>query len=163
MRLPAGVGFFAIDTIWGVMGPDPESVGASGPLRAGIDVAARFSRRQVLRGGVVALGGVAGLGLLDPSKVFASAFAPPQPIPGGFDLNFNLVPSGAFVHVLPPSVGLEMSTITDFNGVIGASETQGTAQGSDNTTYSFDCDMRFMRGAYVGVDGRVHNGSFGFI
>jgi hypothetical protein len=113
--------------------------------------------------GAVALAGVAGLGLVDPSSVLGSAFSPPAPIPGGFDLNFNIVPSGAFIHVIPPSVGLEMSSITDFNGVIGGSETQGTAQGSDGTRYSFDCDMRFMRGAYVGVDGRLHNGSFGFI
>jgi hypothetical protein len=42
----------------------------------------------------------------------------------------------------------------------GASETQGTDRGSDGTSYSFDCDMRFMRGAYVGVDGRFYNGSF---
>jgi hypothetical protein len=111
----------------------------------------------------IALAGVAGLGLVDPSSVFGSAFSPPAPIPGGFDVNFNPVPSGAVIHVLPPSVGSEMSSITDFNGVIGASETQGTAQGSDDTTYSFDCDMRFMRGAYVGLDGRMHNGSFGFI
>ena len=89
--------------------------------------------------------------------------AAPRPIPGGFDKSFNAVPSGAFVHVLPPSVGSEMSTITDFNGVVGASETQGTAHGSDGTAYSFDCDMRFMRGVYVGLDGRLHNASFGFI
>jgi hypothetical protein len=56
-----------------------------------------------------------------------------------------------------------MSTITDFNGVVGASETRGIAHGSDGTTYSFDCDMRFMRGMYVGLDGRHHDGSFGFI
>jgi hypothetical protein len=117
----------------------------------------------MLQRSAVALAGVAGLGLVDPGSVFGSAFSPAAPIPGGFDLNFNIVPSGAAIHVLPPSVGYEMSSITDFNGVIGGSETQGTAQGSDGTTYSFDCDMRFMRGAYVGVDGRLHNGSFGFI
>jgi hypothetical protein len=109
------------------------------------------------------LGGVAGLGLVDPSLVFASAVAAPRPIPGGFDTNFNPVPEGAFIHVLPPSVGFEMSTITDFNGVIGASESQGSARGSDGSTYDFDCDMRFMRGVYVGLDGRKHNASFGFI
>jgi len=163
LRLPRRLEFVAIDTIWGVMGPDPESVGTRGRPAAGTGIAARLSRRQVLRRGAVAFGGVAGLGLLDPSELFGSAFATPRPIPGGFDLNFNIVPSGAFIHVIPPSVGLEMSSITDFNGVIGGSETQGTARGSDGTRYSFDCDMRFMRGAYVGVDGRLHNGSFGFI
>jgi hypothetical protein len=61
----------------------------------------------------------------------------------------------ALLHLLPPGIGFEMSTITDFNGVIGGSETRGTARGSDGTKYSFDTDMRFMRGVYVGLDGRV--------
>ena len=56
-----------------------------------------------------------------------------------------------------------MATITDFKGVVGGSETRGTAQGSDGTSYTFDCDMRFMEGLYVGLDGRPHLGSFGFI
>jgi hypothetical protein len=128
-----------------------------------LDSAARFSRRQVLQRGAIALGGIAGVGLLDPSSVFGKATAAPRPIPGGFDQNFNLVPSGAFIHVLPPGIGFEMSTITDFNGVVGGSETRGTAHDSDGNQYSFDCDMRFMRGVYVGLDGRLHNGSFGFI
>jgi hypothetical protein len=116
-----------------------------------------------LQTSAVALGGLAGLRLLDPSAVFGSAVAAPRPIPGGFDQSFNLVPSGAFIHVLPPGIGFEMSSITDFDGVIGASETRGTAHGSDGTRYGFDCDMRFMRGTYVGLDGRLHHGSFGFI
>jgi hypothetical protein len=157
------LGFVTINTIWGVMGPDPEYVGTSLTPLGGDGFTVRVSRRQLLQRSAVALGGIAGLGLLDPSSVLGSVAAAPRPIPGGFDLNFNPVPSDPFVHVLVPSVGFEMSTITDFNGVIGASETQGTAQSSDGSQYSFDCDMRFMRGAYVGLDGRTHNGSFGFI
>jgi hypothetical protein len=145
------------------MRPDREILGVGAWPPPADGAARRLSRRQLLQRSALALGGIAGLGLLDPSSVFGSTFSPPAPIPGGFDLNFNLVSSDPFVHVLVPSVGFEMSTITDFNGVIGASETQGTAQGSDGSQYSFDCDMRFMRGAYVGLDGRMHNGSFGFI
>ena len=145
------------------MGSYRGRLGVSDQLSLRDQVAARFSRRELLQRSAVALGGVAGLGLLDPSSVFGSAVSAPRPIPGGFDTSFNPVPSGAFVHVLPPSIEFEMSTITDFNGVIGASETQGAAQGSDGTPYSFDCDMRFMRGVYVGLDGRLHNASFGFI
>jgi len=147
----------------GAMGSDwtDVGVGEQSSLRDGADM--WLSRRQLLHRSALALGGVAGLGLLDPSRVLGSVAAAPRPIPGGFDLSFNPVPSGAFIHVLPPSVGFEMSSITDFNGVIGASETQGTARGSDGTRYDFDCDMRFMRGAYVGLDRRLHNGSFGFI
>jgi len=153
--------FVTIDTNGGVMGPGPEHDGSR--LLAGMGFPARFSRRQLLRRGAVAVGGLAGLGLIDPNVVLGSAFAPPAPIPGGFDTSFNIVPEGAFIHVLAPSVGSEMSSITDFNGVIGASETQGSAVGTDGSTYDFDCDMRFMRGVYVGLDGRNHNASFAFI
>jgi hypothetical protein len=116
----------------------------------------------LLARGAVAFGGAAGLGLLDPRWAWgAGASAAPRPIPGGLSLTTGtFVPSGADLHVLSPGIGFEMSTITDFNGVIGGSETRGTA---NNQTYSFDCDMRFMRGVYVGLDGRPHNASFGFI
>jgi hypothetical protein len=56
-----------------------------------------------------------------------------------------------------------MSTITDFNGAIGAAEIRGTAHGSDGTSYDFDADMRFMRGTYVGLDGGRRVGAFGFV
>ena len=70
---------------------------------------------------------------------------------------------GDVIHILPPAIGFEMATITDFNGVIAAAEIQGTAQGTDGTQYTFDTDMRFMQGTYVGMDGRRYRGAFGFI
>jgi hypothetical protein len=106
---------------------------------------------------------VAGVGLLGPGAAVALSSADPRPIPGGFDENFNLVPTDAFFHAGIPGIGFEMATITDFNGVVGGSEIRGTAHGSDGSTYDFDTDMRFMRGVYVGLDNRVHQGSFGFI
>jgi hypothetical protein len=128
-----------------------------------LSVAARVSRRQLLQRGAVALGGVAGVGLTGPTAGFGRSVGAPRPIPGGFDQNFTMVSSGASFHFLPPAIGFEMSTITDFHGAVGGSETRGTAHGSDGTRYSFDADMRFMRGVYVGLDGRVRHGSFGFI
>jgi hypothetical protein len=122
-----------------------------------------LSRRRFLGGSAVALGGLAGVGLLDPALGLAKTAGAPRPIPGGFDQNFNIVPSNPFIHVLPPGIGFEMSSITDFNGVVAGSETRGTAHGSDGTAYDFDTDMRFMRGAYVGLDGRLRQGAFGFI
>ena len=124
---------------------------------------AGMSRAQFVRRGVVAVGAVAGLGLLRPRGARGAIPTDPSPIPGGFDENFNIVPSGAFIHVLPPAIGFEMSTITDFQGVLAAAEIQGTARGNDRTTYTFDADMRFMKGRYVSVDGLVRQGSFGFI
>ena len=119
----------------------------------------RVSRRQFLRGGAVAVGTLAGSGVFAASAIGASG-ADPRPIPGGFDENFNPVPSNPFIHVLPPGIGFEMSTITDFNGVVAAADIQGTA---NNGAFLFDADMRFMQGLYVGTDGRLRQGSFGFI
>ncbi len=118
-----------------------------------------------MRRGVAVAGGLAALDLLDARRVWAKGTpADPRPIPGGFTIpDFQMVPSNADIHVLPPAAGFEMSTITDFAGIVGASETQGSAVGSDDTTYTFDADMRFMQGEYVGLDGRHHNGTFGFI
>jgi hypothetical protein len=122
-----------------------------------------MSRRQALRTGAVAVGAVAGLSLADAVPALASRGSQPRPIPGGFDQNFNLVPKDPFIHVLPPAYGLEMSTITDFHGVVVAGEVQGVAHGSNGAVRSFDCDMRFMRGRYVSLDGRHRDGLFGFI
>jgi hypothetical protein len=119
----------------------------------------RLSRGQLLRGGAVTLGSLAGAGMFSRSA-FGASGADPRPIPGGFDENFDLVPANPLVHVLPPVQGLEMSTITDFNGVVAAAEIQGTA---NNGAFNFDADMRFMQGLYVGTDGRLRQGSFGFV
>src|SRR5439155_25645350 len=123
---------------------------------------AGVSRRQFLRRTAGVLGGVAALDLLGAGPAFAAG-ADPNPIPGGFNAQFVPVPSDPLIHVLPPAVGFEMSTITDFAGVLAAADIQGKARGSDGTTFSFDTDMRFMQGLYVGMDGRQHQGTFGFI
>ena len=72
------------------------------------------------------------------------------------------MPSNPFIHVLPPTVGFDMSTITDFAGVVAAAEIRGRL-GSDGSTYTFDADMRFMKGRYVATDGRQREASFGFV
>jgi hypothetical protein len=125
----------------------------------------QLSRGQFVRRSAAALGGLAGLGLADPLAALAKGHTRgmPNPIPGGFDSNFQPVPSNPLVHVLPPGIGFEMSTITDFNGFVGASEIRGTAHGSDGSTWEFDTDMRFMKGEYVDTNGRMQHGTFGFI
>jgi hypothetical protein len=125
--------------------------------------ASALSRRQLMHRGAVAIGGVAGAGLLGPEFAFARANPSPRPIPGGLNKKFMPVPKHPLIHLLAPGIGFEMATITDFRGVVAASETRGTAHGSDGTRYDFDTDMRFMRGSYVGFDGRLRNAAFGFI
>jgi hypothetical protein len=140
----------------------------------------RLTRREALVKGAAAAGGLAGLGLIDPALALARGphgpgpghghghgpgHGGPRPIPGGLDVNFQPVPSDPFIHVLAPGLGpqLEMATITDFTGVIGASEIRGVARGSDGSTWDFDTDMRFMQGTFVDMNGHVQKGSFGFI
>ena len=87
----------------------------------------------------------------------------PKPIPGGFSAAFKPVPINPAVHVFQPARGGELNTIGDFDGFVAAAEIQGKAKGSDGSAYSFDCDMRFMQGSYVALDGQLRQGSFGFI
>jgi len=119
----------------------------------------------VLVRGTAAAGGLAGFGLLEPAFAFARGHGDPSPIPGGLDESFTPVPSDPFIHVLAPGLGpqLEMATITDFTGVIGATDIRGTARGSDGSSWDFDTDMRFMQGTYVDRSGRARKGSFGFV
>ena len=127
-----------------------------------------ISRTQFLRRSAAVAGGVSGLGLTGTATANGrAASADPRPIPGGLliDENFNItvVPSNPTVHVAPPAIGFEMSTITDFQGAVGAADIQGTARGSDGSTCTFDADMRFMQGLYVAEDARLRQGSFGFV
>jgi hypothetical protein len=128
----------------------------------------RFSRRRLLQTGAVAAGTLAGAGVFNVGSAFGANGTDPKPIPGGFDESFNFATHDPFFHALPPGVATdsngitvgEGSTITDFNGVIAAADVQGTA---NNGAYFFDCDMRFMDGVYAGEDGKLRQGSFGFV
>jgi hypothetical protein len=119
----------------------------------------RFGRRAAAVASVLAFA----LGAFATPALARGKPGNPKPIPGGLSAAFVPVPSDPFIHVLPPFPPFEMSTIGDFNGTLGAADIQGTAHGSDGTTYTFDTDMRFMRGTYVDTAGNVQHGSFAFI
>jgi hypothetical protein len=137
-------------------------------------LAAGISRAQFLRRSAAAVGGLATLSMLAPGSARAAA-ADPKPIPGGFNLvDFGLPvpPFPETIHVLAPGVATpensEPITITDFNGQIGYAIIDGSGTGTDTATgattrYATNVDMRFMRGTYVGEDGRVRHGSFAFV
>jgi len=130
-------------------------------------------RRRFLRQGAAVAGGLAGLATLGPATAFAKGpkgpkDGDPSPIPGGLLIapdfsSFTPVTSDPTIHVLGPFVGVEMSTITDFDGTVAAAEIQGTARDNKGGVYWFDCDMRFMEGRYIDVDGHERNGAFGFV
>ena len=102
-----------------------------------------MSRRRFVGATTASL---AGMSLLRTAPAWSKSTSAPKPIPGGLSLTAGApVPVNPDVHVLPPVVGFEMSTITDFNGTVAAA------------------DMRFMDGEYIGEDGNHHHGTFGFV
>jgi hypothetical protein len=85
----------------------------------------------------------------------------PTPIP-------DTIGPGAPFHVQLPGSGNELSTITDFNGVLGVAGVSGTGTGTNTNTGAptrlvFDADLRFMQGQYIGMNGQNHEGTFVFV
>lgn len=92
--------------------------------------------------------------------------ADPVPIPGGIQ-----IPDGPLIHTFgpgPEAIGgmgldIEPNTITDFNGFMAIAYLGGTATDASGHVYSLQCDIRAMRGEYVGADDKRHHGTFGFV
>lgn len=123
----------------------------------------RAMSRRGLFGKVATLAGVAaGSRLVTPSLLWGQGDATPKPIPGTIK-----GPGGGLIHFAPPVPGAEPSTITDFQGVVAVADISGTGTGTDSsgnkTSLTFGCDMRFMKGAYIAVDGNLRTGTFSFI
>ena len=126
-----------------------------------------LSRRQFLAtGGVSAFGLMVASGIGFPKLTQADTLPTvlPRPIPGGFHAHN----STELFHAFAPLAarGNDPITITDFHGFIAAAEITGhgtvTYPNRSAGRLFFDNDMRFMQGHYIGVDGREHNGTFGF-
>ena len=124
-----------------------------------------FSRRTFIGGTAAAAGASLGSGLLWPAAGSAASLSGRGRLPrpttatttvGGVDFHFTSFGSGT-----------DPSSITDFKGLVGVADVRGhgTARHRDGRTEKllFDTDMRFMKGTYVGRDGNVHRGTFGFI
>lgn len=133
-----------------------------GPRASRALLTPRPSRRRFLG----AMAGALGAGLAFPGATRAGGpIVLPRPVPGGVR---PLGPGTPIFHVFPPVPLAEPSTITDFNGVIGVTELQGTGTGANTKTgtsaqLSWDIHMVFMKGEYIGVDNHHHQGTFGFI
>ena len=131
-----------------------------------------FEKTGLTVGALAASGLVPELAWSSPVRTSASTThghqstttAAPLPIPGGIQ---PLGPSGPLFHVFLPATGVEPSTITNFNGFIGWAAMGGmgthTVTGQAPEHLPFEADVRFMRGEFVGADGRNHHGAFAFI
>jgi hypothetical protein len=115
------------------------------------------SRSALLKGA----GALAATNLLLPHVALGGGnvtTAAPKPIPPN--------PDFLGLHLFFPVEGNEPASIFDFNGFCGVTELQGTGtltMDGKATQAVFDVDNRFMTGEYVGADGRMHHGTFGFI
>lgn len=116
----------------------------------------------MLGGAAGAAGGLVATALL-PTGALAARRSNPAPKPTTNIINFN----GLDFAVTFFGPGMDPSSITDFNGFVGVAQVQGTGTGTNpdgsEETLLFDSDMRFMSGVYVGQDGAVHKGAFGFV
>jgi hypothetical protein len=125
-----------------------------------------LSRRAFIGGTAAAAAGASlGSGLLWPAAGSAASLSGRRRLPrpttatttiGGVDFHFTF-----FGPTTDPS------SITDFKGLVGVADVRGhgTARHRSGRTERllFDTDMRFMKGTYVGRDGNVHRGTFGFV
>jgi hypothetical protein len=145
-------------------------MGSSGwPVASGSESSSHYarhglSRRAFIGGAAAATAGASlGSGLLWPAAASAAPFSipPPRPTPATTTVN------GTAFHFVPFGPGVDPSSITDFKGFVGVADVRGTgtARNPDGSaeTLLFDTDMRFMQGTYVGLDGNVHEATFGFV
>ena len=121
-----------------------------------------LSRRQFL-GTSALVGGAAMTAPLWPSLVAsaASGLPDPKPIP-------QTIAPGAPFHIELLGTTTEPSAITDFKGIVGGVDLLGTGVATDSKTgaetHMFTAiDNRFMQGVYIGVDGKRHHATFGFV
>ena len=121
-----------------------------------------FTRRTFLRGAAAGTGVALGAGALRTASATGLACTgQPNPIPGGFE-----IPGFGFFHLNLPAPGVDVSTITDFRGWVGAAEIQGMwkADGVDDGVPRFyDVDLRFMKGDVVDTGGCTSHLAFGFV
>ena len=124
-----------------------------------------LSRRAFMGSAAGLAGVVVGSRLLSPAKALGVARAHPNAAPKPTANVFSL--NGVDFHLTFFGPGIDPSSIGDFNGFVGVADVQGTgtAKNPDGSTEEllFDTDMRFMSGVYVGQDGAVHKGAFGFV
>lgn len=130
-----------------------------------------LTRSQFVRTAAAATGAIVTADLWTPSlaqaagpsvhpSIAALGAAAPKEIPGFF-VPF---PGAEQVHLfLPGTPNDEPSSITDFNGQVGLAHVSGTGTDGTGTSLTFDADMRFMRGLYIGTDGQRHIGTFGLV
>jgi hypothetical protein len=131
-----------------------------------------LTRRALLGAGA---GAAAGAVVLGAHPASADARPPrdrlpdsyPKPVPGGTPVPEPLG-TGETYHFFLPGPGNDPSAITDFRGAVGLSVVRGEGTATNTETGDtervvYEIDVRFMRGTYVGDDGRRESATIGFL
>lgn len=121
-----------------------------------------LSRRQFLAAGGLAGGAVVTSSIWMPLIAEAGSTVAPRPIP------YGTVVGGKLFHFQFPVANTDVSSIFDFKGVVGVADISGPGAGMHDGAplppdTQFGSDNRFMKGVYIGTDGRRHRGTFAFI
>ena len=120
-----------------------------------------LTRRKFIASSALVGGAAATAPLWSSTLVEAASKVDPKPVP-------QTIAPGAPFHLNLLGTTAEPSTITDFRGIVGGVDLLGTGWGTDTTTgvktHMFTAiDNRFMQGEYIGVDGKRHQATFGFV
>ncbi|TMF71821.1 MAG: twin-arginine translocation signal domain-containing protein [Chloroflexi bacterium] len=120
-----------------------------------------LSRRQFLATTGLAGGAVVTSSIWMPLVAEARTSAAPVPIPYGTTI-------GNLFHFLPPAPNTDDSSIFNFKGTVGVADISGPGAGTHDgkplpSNAEFGSDNRFMKGVYIGADGKQHRGTFAFI
>lgn len=139
----------------------------SPPAAANRHVRHALSRRAFIGRSAGVAGAVLGASLLSPETVLAGKRRNAAPRPSTNAITLTGPNGPVTFHFTFFGPGIDSTSIADFKGVVGVADVQGTgtATNPDGSTETllFDTDMRFMSGVYVGMDGAVHKGAFGFV
>ncbi len=156
---------FRIDTTnWAVL---PKSAVTAQPVLSPHHAHHALSRRAFIGRTAGAAGAALGATLLQPGSVLAAKPFNATPTPSANTVTLTGPFGPETFHFTFFGPGVDPTSITDFNGFVGVADVQGSGTGSkpdgSTETLLFDSDMRFMSGVYVGADGAVHKGAFGFV
>ena len=120
-----------------------------------------LTRRRFIGASALVGGAAMTAPLWTSALVEAATTVDPRPIP-------QTIAPGAPFHIQFLGSNAEPSSITDFKGIVGGVDLLGTGVGTDTTTgvktqLFTAIDNRFMQGVYMGVDGKRHHATFGFV
>jgi hypothetical protein len=61
-----------------------------------------------------------------------------------------------------PGPGRWISTVDNFDGLVGLANVQGTGKDNKGNTLNWEVDVRVMQGVYIGQNGVASRGTFAF-